>query len=234
MARRATYLFDVYKTDSQRLLVSGGWEFLHPDDPTSSVRKTMALANAFDLMKYDVGLLAGEEAKVLAGQGITFDRTRKTAEEEPVTVVTTRDGDQVAFLRFPPLRARDEAPPKDLVERLARKIRKQRESARLVVALSDWGWVAEREYLDTEPDAVPDILLGSGWGSGVEGRLESEGRCFWVRPYDKGRTLCEIRLMRWPDHSGKAPWDSPKDALTANLPLGDQYVDNPDVSALFE
>lgn len=234
MARRATYLLDVYKTNSQRLLVSGGWEFLRPDEEPPPVRTTMALANAFDLMKYDIGLLAGDEARALDGQGITFDQTRKTAEEAPVTVVTTRDGDKVVFLRFPALRAGAEAPPQDLIDRLARKIKAEREGARLVVALSDWGWVAEREYLDGKPDAVPDMLLGSGWGAGVDGRLESGGRCLWVRPYDRGRTLSETRLLRWPDHSRKPQWNSSDDAKTMSLPLGDQYVDDPTVSALFQ
>ncbi|MEF2231908.1 MAG: hypothetical protein V3571_13330 [Pseudodesulfovibrio sp.] len=234
MARRATYFLDVHKSDSQRLLVSGGWEFLHPDEGAPPVGTTMALANAFDLMKYDVGLLAGEEAKVLEGQGITFDSARKTAQEAPITVITTRDGDEVAFLRLPALHKADQAPPQDMIDKISRKIRAEREKTRLIVALSDWGWIAEREYLDGKPDAVPDILLGSGWGAAVDGRFESDGRCLWVRPYDKGRTLSEIRLASWPDHSRKPPWKSPDAARTTSLPLGDQYVDNPDVSTLFQ
>lgn len=233
MARRATYLFDVYKTDSQRLLLAGAWEFLHPDEAPPAPAATKALAKAFDLMKYDLGLLTEDEAKALARAEASPGPGFKTAREEPVTLVTTSGGDVVAFLRLPPLRAGQESPPEDLVEKLSRTIRAERKNARLVVALSDWGWTAEREYLAQHADAVPDILLGSGWGSGVDGRLESDMRCLWVRPYDRGRTLSEVRLFAWPDRSGKSAWKSKDAATTASLPLGDQYVDNPDVSALF-
>ncbi|WP_419787964.1 hypothetical protein [Pseudodesulfovibrio sp.] len=207
---------------------------MHPDEPLPSPTVTKALAKAFDLMKYDVGLLADDEAKALSDAGIRPGPVQKSAREEPVALVTTSRGDVVAFLRLPHLRAGQEAPPEDMIARISRTIRAERKHARLVVALSDWGWLAEREYLAQRPDAVPDILLGSGWGSGVDGRFESGKRCLWVRSYDKGRTLSEIRLFDWPDHSGTSGWQSVDAASTTSLPLSDKYVDNPDVSALFQ
>lgn len=106
MARRATYFNEAVKTDSQRLLISGGWEFIRPEKAIPPQEMTIALARAMELLKYDVGLLAGEEAKALADEPIPYASTRKTAAEEPVTVITLGDGSQISFIRFPSLKKR--------------------------------------------------------------------------------------------------------------------------------
>lgn len=185
-------------------------------------------------MKYDIGLLAKGEADALAGQNIPFSASRKTASEAPVTIVATRDGDLIGFIRFPSLRPGQDMPSRDLIDKLSRRIQVERSKVRLVVALSDWGWIGEREYLAQNPKAVPDLLLGSGHGSGVNGRVEAKGRCLWVRPYDKGRTISKIQLMTWPDRSIFFTWKEPENIRCYSIGLGDEYSDNPDVSAILQ
>lgn len=234
MARRATYFFDVEKANSQRLLVSGGWEFMRPKGSVPPKAMTTALAKALDLMEYDVGFLAADEAKALADQSVPFESSRKTASQAPVTTMTVGDGSLITFIRFPSLRPGQDVPPADLMDKLSRKIVSERNKARLVVALSDWGWLGEREYLAQNPRVVPDILLGSGQGSGVNGRIEAKGRCLWVRPYDRGRTISRIRLMAWPDREQGFVWKEPENVRCFTVGLGDMYEDYPDVSAILQ
>jgi len=195
---------------------------------------TIALAKAFDLIKYDVGFLAEREASGLSGTDVPFDATRETASEAPVTAIATQKGDKIRFIRFPSLPKGLKEPSRDIIDKVSRMITAERKKSRLVVALSDWEWIGEREYLAQNPKVVPDILLGSGLGSGVNGRVGAEGRCLWVRPYDKGRTIGKIELMAWPDHTRSFKWKLSENVRCTSVGLGDEYMDNPDVSAILQ
>jgi len=231
VARRATYFFD-FQSSAPYLLVSGGWEFMDTKGNKPSPQVINGLAKAFDLMKYDIGLLAQGEADGMDKTLLPLDSTRKTARSEPVKVVTTSTGDRIGFIRLPSLPKGEDVPSKKMIQKISLMVKKEQEQVKLLIALSDWGWIAEREYLAQNPTYVPDILMGSGYGSGVSGRIQADKRCFWIRPYDKGRTLCEIEIFNWPDRTTKFEWEAPADIKALSVGLGDQYQDNPDVSAI--
>lgn len=190
-----------------------------------------ALAKAFEFMKYDVGLLSQGEARVMGGN-VKIDTIRHTAEETPFSVVLSPNEDKIGFLRFPSLPNGQDVPSEKLIKRITKIVKEEQANVRLLVGLSDWGWVGEREYLAQNPENVPDLLLGSGRGSGVNGRLGANDRCLWVRTYDKGRTLSEIQIFAWPERTSSFTWDKPNSINTLSIGLGDQYQDNPDVGAL--
>jgi len=192
------------------------------------------LAKAFDLMKYDVGLLAQGEAEVLQFAGVDTENWLKTAAEAPYTIIETSNGDKIGFLRFPSLPAGDDMPSTNLIKKISKAVKKERENVRLLIGLSDWGWVGEREYLAQNPDFVPDFLFGSGRGSGVNGRIEADGRCAWVRPYDKGRTVSEVQVYAWPSRTKSFEWKEPDNIKSLSTGLGDQYHDNPAVGAILQ
>lgn len=234
MARRATYFFDVHTSQAPRLLVSGGWEFMNPDGATPDPRILESLIQAYRLLGYDIGLAGQAEAETLAHLGIEPEPVRQTAENTPFTVIETASGDRIGFIRFPSLPQGRDIPPQRVIEEISRLIKQERNSVRLLVALSDWGWVGEREYLAQKPDFVPDILLGSGRGSGVNGRIEADGRCLWVRPYDKGQTVSQIQVQSWPERTASFKWSEPGTIMPTTVGLGDQYEDNPDVGAILQ
>lgn len=103
-----------------------------------------------------------------------------------------------------------------------------------MIGMTDWGWPAERDYLEARPRAVPDILLGSGPGMGINGRIEADGKCLWARPYDKGRTINRIRVMAWPERTKDFTWQEPESVRCFSVGLGDMYEENPDVSAILQ
>lgn len=234
VARRATYFFDVHASESPRLLVSGGWEFMRPNGAQSSLDFLDTLAKAYDFMKYDVALLGQTEADLFSETGATPDSARKTAAAEPVSMVKLKSGKTIAFVRYPSTLPGKDIPSERLIERVSKTIKSIRSSVDLVVGMSDWGWVGEREYLAMNPSIMPDILLGSGLGSGVDGRVEADGRCIWIRPYDKGRTVSELRIMNWPDRSNPFAWQEPDNFQSMSTALGDKYSDHPDVNAILD
>lgn len=190
------------------------------------------LSRALGIMGYDVGCLSRDEAGFLAGFGIAPPAWQRTAKDAPVTIVTTAAGDKVGFLRFPPLPPGADGPSEETMDRLSRAIGQLRRDVRLVVALSEWGWVGEQEYLSAEPKDLPDILLGSGNGSGVNGRILGSGRCLWVRAYDKGRSIAEISILKWPDRKNSFAWNPGTNYNTKSIGMNDLIKDNPAVDAV--
>lgn len=204
------------------------------DGTLPETRVLERLIQAYGLLRYDVGFFGHSEAEALAQLGFEPDPVRQTAEAAPFTVIEIETGDRIGFIRFPSLPQGKDIPSKRLIGDISRQIRQKLGEVRLLVAFSDWGWVGEREYLAQKPDFVPDILLGSGRGSGVNGRIEAEGRCLWVRPYDKGQTVSQIQIQSWPERNASFKWSEPGTIMPTTVGLGDQYDDNRDVGAILQ
>lgn len=193
-----------------------------------------SLIKAYNLMGYDLGFIPKEEAKALKQAQAVIGSWQKTSEEVPITILTTQNGDKIGFVRFPSLGQGNDIPEPELISRIGRQIKLLRNKVRLVVGLSGWGWLGENEYLMKNPKTVPDLLLGSGRGSGLNGRVLADDRCIWVRSYDKGRSICEIQIYEWPDRKNSFAWTVSKNYNTSSIGLNDTYKDNPEVAAVLQ
>nr|WP_287410312.1 hypothetical protein [Pseudodesulfovibrio sp.] len=193
-----------------------------------------SLIKAYNLMGYDLGFIPKEEAKALKQAQAVVGSWQKTSEEVPITILTTQNGDKIGFVRFPSLDQGNDIPEPELISRIGRQIKLLRNKVRLVVGLSGWGWLGENEYLMKNPKTVPDLLLGSGRGSGLNGRVLADDRCIWVRSYDKGRSICEIQIYEWPDRKNSFAWTVSKNYNTSSIGLNDTYKDNPEVAAVLQ
>ena len=191
------------------------------------------LTAAFDAMAYDVGLLAQAEYAELESVGALPGPWRQTADREPYVEVGTSDGHTVGFVRFPSLPRGQDHASDDLIQQLSQMIEAKRTGTDLIIGLCDWGWVAENDYLQRAPAALPDLLLGSGGGSGVNGRLLHD-RCLWVRAYDKGRSLAEITIYEWPNRQNLFAWIDAKNYKTTSIGMNDAIKDDPRIGALFK
>ena len=207
---------------------------MRPGSQPASSTILASISKAMDRMHYDVGFLSNEEADMLSRQGVTPPSWQQTTTGAPFSVITTAAGDRVGFLRFPSLPSDRAKPQEALLEQLARDIRKYRTQVRLLIGLSDWGWLAEQEYLARDPEAVPDLLLGSGRGSGVNGRIQADDRCLWVRAYDKGRSIAKITILEWPDRENSFAWNPSRNYKTSSIGLNDQIKDYPAVRDILE
>lgn len=208
--------------------MSGAWEYIRPGEWSKDSGDPASIAAALGMMDYDVGFLSGKEAAMLADAGVTPPDWQQTAGQAPFTRVATPNGD-VGFLRFPSLPSGKDEPTPEILERLERAVRRHLDEVGLLIGLSDWGWLAEQEYMSSDPGAVPDLLLGSGRGSGVNGRIQADGRCLWFRAYDKGRTIVEINILEWPDRENPFAWTPSKNYTSASTGLNDTIEDYPAV-----
>ena len=148
---------------------------MRPGKPAPYPEVLASTAKAMDMMSYDAGFLSQKESDMLARLGITPPLWQQTASAAPFTTLATASGEKIGILRFPSLKTKNGKPGKELIDRLSRDIRKYHKTVRLIIGLSDWGWLGEQEYLAANPETVPDLLLGSGRGSGSE--RTPQGRC---------------------------------------------------------
>lgn len=204
------------------------------EDETIDATVLRKLVKAFEYLDYDVAFLGREEKEIMSSMNVFPDKKRRTAQEEPVTIYRTKDDHHIGFIRFPSLEEEVETPSADLIEHIADMVKEARKKTDLLVGLSDWGWVRERDYIAQSPEYMPDILLGSGVGSGATGRMDENRRCSWNRPYSKGKTVVEIQVMTWPDRTKPAAWVEPNSIQSRSIGLGDKYLDNPAMNALFQ
>ena len=225
---------DAQPKDAPRLLVSGAWEYMRPDGNPGLAKTLVALSQAYQAMGYDVGLLPPREARALHEDNVPVGPWQKTAEEESYTVRETPGGRRIGFLRFPSLPEGASQPTAAMLEKLSRTIKRERDKVDLLIGLCDWGWVPENDYLKSDPQYVPDMLFGSGSGSGINGRLLGSGRCLWVRPYDKGRSLVEVNVLEWPKRENSFAWEEATNYTSASIGMNDEIKDNPDIDALFQ
>lgn len=235
MARRATYFFDVHKTKSPRLLISGGWEYSDPDGLQAPNAETLGqLSKAYEKLQYDIAFIGRDESRILKQLEVPIDTGRLSSAEAPFSIHEINSGHRIGIIRFPSLPVGEDIPSPRLIRQIETIIKQERPNVDMIIALTDWGWVGEREYIGQSPELMPDLLLGSGYGSGVIGRFDSERRCAWYRPYDKGRTVVEVRIFSWPDHTKPAVWEKTESIQSQSIGLGDKYLDNPDIDALFQ
>lgn len=213
--------------------MSGGFEYIRPQGSPQPKETLTALAAAYDRMEYDVGLLTPDEAQLFSRLGVTPPAWQKTADQEPFYSIPVEDK-VVGFVRFPSLKEGEEMPSDALVSEITALLKRKRGGVDLLIALSDWGWQAEREYYEKDPEVVPDFLLGSGYGSGINGRLRADNRSVWVRPYDKGRSVCVIEVFKWQKPENPFAWKVTINYKTSSVGLNDDIEANKGVDALFQ
>ena len=248
MARRAT-LFSEYAVEAvPPLRISGGYTFRAPGNepaaPPASV--LVALLTAYQRLEYDLGLLAPSEKELLAADGITSPALWVVAKNTPTTHLLRAGETRVAVVVFPHLAPRvqrltdskKKAKPVSgavselefiAIRQAARQARKQ---ADLVVGLSDWGLDAESTLMQAGETGL-DILLGSGPGSGVNGRISTDGQTLWMRSYSKGKAVQRIDVLELP--GGEAfQWQKAVNVRWITKPLKESIPPDPRIAEMFE
>ncbi len=224
---------DVYRSDSPTLKVAGGFEFTHRAGPVSGRPLLEAMTKAYSFMQYDVALLTERESQALHQAGVTPPAPWKTHSESAFREMVLPHGKRVGFIVFPPLPEGAELPDDALLETIGKEVRKAVAGVDLLIGLSDWGIIAEREYLSRRPKNAPDILLGSGRGTGIRGQIMNEGRIFYARSYDKGKAINRIEILRWPRRHGEFMWISGENIALSLISLDNHYYDNLKINEIF-
>lgn len=237
LGRRATYINDLRQSMGKNVpvfAVSGGFEFLPEDGKQPTQAKLKALAEAYSKINFDLGLLSPAEAAALRKAGTTLPGQWVTAPEVTETELPLPAGQKVGFVLLPPLTPTEKEAPKELIRLVSRAVEHQRKTAKIVVAVSPWGYFVELTYLRTLDAVLPDILLGAGPGPGFKGMVAGEGKTYWMRAYGLGKALNRIEVLDWPGRDPGFRWRDEEDIRSLNIGLTDQVRDDTSVSSLFD
>lgn len=191
-----------------------------------------ALAKAYAFLDYDVALLTSREASLFEEAGVAPPAPWQTRKQSDFRELVLGNGKRVQVLVFPPLPKDSDMPDDSTFESIGRAVRKARANADLVIALCDWGIVAEREYLARKPKDAPHILLGSGRGTGIRGQVMLEGRLLYVRSYDKGKAVNRVEILKWPQ-GADFTWIPKENVVSSLIVLDNRYYDSLKIEEIF-
>lgn len=213
------------KQTRNSVLLGGPWELTRPGRNRTDEGNPAAMVQALELMDYSAGVLAESEHAVLATRNIAAPTGWTVLQATPASRVIATGQGAIGLLLLPenPVVKKGRLDSK-VLESITTMATELRENSRvdLVVGISPWGQRAEQDFLSLAPPVL-DLLLGSGPGSGLTGRLMHDGRTMWVRPYSKGKALNRIEIRELPDGSGSWKWTQGKN-IVCSLELLDSGV----------
>ena len=219
------------------LALAGGYEFVPPPDDTTnkppSPELTRALAQAYVRLGYDLVVLAPEEADLLRRDGVDIPDNWVTAGARPDMIRLEKAGLRIGVVVFPTLDPSLTVAPKIMALQVEDRIRRMREQSDVVIGLSLWGGMAEKQFLK-QALQTPDVLLGSGPGPGLAGGLFAGQRTFWTRPVNRGKTVSAVGLAELPRTAGSWKWVRERNIHLLHRPLGGDVAADPAMDALFE
>lgn len=220
-------------------LISGGHSFLPLDGPVPGKGRLEALSAAYTRLNYDLGLLTPDEARELRAMDVPLPANWMVQEDRVQTVVLSKGGVDLGLVIFPALQGPALAGPSEAqLREISQAAKALHGRASVVVGLSTWGLLAEQRMLDNSPPAL-DILLGSGRGMGLNGRLMSQNTLLWIRAFDKGKALQHIEVLTPPGEKRKKrekslAWSQGRTISWTTLPLSEKIQSDPGLLMLFE
>lgn len=214
------------------MLVGGGFEFLRGKEPVAQ-DKLQAMAQVIEILDYDLGFLAPEEARILADKGVAAPDGWQVAGEIDHEIVKLNDGHSVAFVYFPVLSKNEQQLSKKSLKAVARLIDEMRKVSDLVIGMSVLGFKAEYVYLKADT-SHPDILLGSGPGMGLTGKIEAQGKTVWIRPYSLGKAVNLLEIIEFPVHDFDFKWTEGKNMHALVKGLTEKIALNMEVRSILE
>lgn len=230
MARRATH-FKAAKENAGVVIVSGGYEFspfgLETDRHPAAVGN---LKRAYDLLGYDIALLAPADAAVFSHAGLDAGPTWSGPFAEPRLVERDAPGGRLAFVLFPDSGQPDPALEEDTA-RFAAALRGEGRH-NLIIGVSTWGGNRENDFIERHGEAY-DIIMGSGPGPGYGGLFMRDNALLWVRAFTKGRSVNSVTIPELPGPGQKIVWEPQGNVFTEAESLDGGVATDPEIDAIF-
>ena len=237
LARRASVL-NTWRDTQQAFTVAGAYELNRPGNRAQKSSVT-TFHRTFGHLGYDLGVLTGGEAAQLKTvlSGPEADNPIPPGwmqfSDQAQTKIFTHHGLRLGFIILPhtPGPQGQNTSGNGQMPGLEEAIRSLKSSCDLSIGLSPWGWQKEKEFLESG-SPVPDILLGSGSGPAILGKLANNAHTVWLRPYSQGRALNAISI---PDPQAKDwvnGWRIEKNIHLEFLVLDDRVPSDPDIQEL--
>ena len=184
------------------MILGGPWELSRPGKNRPDEGDPASLVQVLDLMDYTAGVLTENEHTMLSEAGVSAPTGWTLLKNIPVTRLVPAAPGTIGLIFLPQPAGKNGRLDSKQTEATKETIRdlKDRSGVSLVIGISPWGQRSEQDFLSSG-GPLPDILLGSGPGSGMAGRIMDQGRTLWVRPYSKGKALNRIEILAIPDRA---------------------------------
>ncbi|MBU1230832.1 MAG: hypothetical protein KKA55_03975 [Proteobacteria bacterium] len=217
------------------LILAGAYEFAQFQAQKPPTPKRLEfMAKAFELLRNDLVFAAPYEREVMSRAGVSPRQGWHGSRRLELHILGPDAAHRIGVILLPPLPAPATDLPLALVRQLADAVRKLRASARLVVAMSPWGYMGEQELLKNG-GPLPDVLLGSGPGIGLTGNIAAGGKTLWIRSFSQGKSMSRLDILAWPDHGDpNFKWTEEKNVRMTLVGLTDQYQEDPQVLSLMQ
>ena len=190
----------------------------------------MALA-AYNLLGVDLGWISKKSAAWLRENAGDIPRGFVEVGAEPVTKLLESTvgllGGPVGFVLFPEGPEAGRSPTPKQVAAVIAAGKSLRDKAVLVVGVSPWGYVGERDFLP-QAQGVFDCILGSGEGVGFPSAIPQKAPgVLWIRPDAMGRTVSVLELFERPRQGQPVQWIDRKNFGAILEFLGDNRPADP-------
>lgn len=209
LARRATVLHQ-WQTNKQVFALAGAYELSRPGEKASA-SSLAVFGQVFSELDYEVLALSSTEAdqlrnanpghhsESLPSHWLQFSSKANSA-------IFTHQGLRIGLILFPEEGPDQSAKESTQFEDIDRTVQDLKPRCDLSIGLSPWGSSQEQKFLASRA-AKPDILLGSGPGSAVSGKLSPSNRTLWMRPYSMGQAMSVITIPNPQDKEWTKGWD---------------------------
>lgn len=189
-------------------MLGGEYEYLLPTGEKKNDKKRDALAKIFSYLDYDFGMLSPTEKEYLEKSSSGIPKNWKTYPDFTLNKITLKNGKTVGIVTFPNLEGNSEELPDSLVTDLTKNLRQFKKQADIIIGMSPWGYFREKALLENHNylECPLDILLGSGNGPGLTGRLIAQNKTLWVRCYPTGKAVSRIDILDWPKRDSDFRW----------------------------
>lgn len=195
LSRRA-HVFDQRRAErggaDDALFLAGGYEFTPFRTAPGKAALARALAEAYTVLDYDLGVLAAKDAAWFRESDAAVPPGWRAAGDGPQTVTLERAGVRIGIVVFPVTPEPYGLPGAGALRAVLDAAAALRPDVDLLAGLSAWGARGEQALL-AEADGLFDILLGSGPGRGFGLRRE-DGGVLWVRPEFEGVSVLHLTL----------------------------------------
>ena len=175
--------------------------------PAESARVALT---AYNLLGVDIGWLSKKSARWMRDNAGGIPKGFIEVGSEPITRLldstTGTLGGPLGFVLFPEGPEPGRSPSPKQIDAAVAAGKSLKDKAAMVVGISPWGYVGERDFLP-KAEGVFDCILGSGEGVGFPGTVpQNTPGVLWMRPDAAGRAVNVLELYFKPQPGQAIQW----------------------------
>ena len=201
-----------------RLILAGPYEFL-ADDPflyghlAGSAKNTMPAADdarlalaAYTILNVDLGWLSKKASQWFTSNTGNVPPGFLTVDAAPISRMVETAAGTIGVVLFPEGPVPGKEPTAKQEEAVLSAARSMQGRVRLILGISPWGFVGERNFLP-KAEGVFNCILGSGEGVGFPYTISTKNPgVLWIRPDGSGRAINVVELYALPEPGQSQQW----------------------------